>query len=51
MKLERSAAPSLHYEIHDFTDPWKDAPYVILQHGHGRSGRFWYGWVPYLSRF
>jgi 3-oxoadipate enol-lactonase len=51
MKLERSAAPSLHYEIDDFTDPWKDAPHVILQHGHGRSGRFWYGWVPYLSRF
>lgn len=49
--LQRSGAPALHYTIDDHTDPWKNAPYVILQHGHGRSGRFWYGWVPYLSRF
>jgi 3-oxoadipate enol-lactonase len=49
--LERPDGPALHYEVDDFTDPWKDAPYVILQHGYGRSGRFWYGWVTYLSRF
>jgi 3-oxoadipate enol-lactonase len=23
----------------------------VLQHGNGRSSRFWYQWVPYLSRF
>ena len=49
--LERARGPALHYTIDDYTDPWKNAPYVILQHGHGRSGRFWYGWVPYLARF
>ncbi|MBI2216317.1 MAG: alpha/beta fold hydrolase [Candidatus Rokubacteria bacterium] len=49
--LERRGQPTLHYEIDDFTDPWRDAPFLILQHGYGRSGRFWYGWVPYLSRF
>lgn len=47
----KSGRPALHYVIDDYTDPWKNAPYVILQHGNGRSGRFWYSWVPYLSRF
>ena len=42
---------TLSYEIDDFTDPWRKAPYLILQHGNGRSARFWYRWVPYLSRF
>lgn len=41
----------LFYQIHDYTDPWKNAPTLILQHGFGRSGSFWYNMVPYLSRF
>jgi 3-oxoadipate enol-lactonase len=49
--VKRSRAPDLHYVVDDFTDPWKKAPHLILQHGNGRSGRFWYSWVPYLSRF
>lgn len=49
--LERPQGPSLHYEVDDFTDAWKNAPYIFLQHGMGRSSRLWYGWVPYLSRF
>jgi 3-oxoadipate enol-lactonase len=49
--LKRSAAPTLHYVVDDFTDPWKNAPYLLLQHGNGRSAQFWYSWVPYLSRF
>ena len=43
--------PALHYVVDDYTDPWKNAPYILLQHGNGRSGAFWYSWVPYLSRF
>ena len=43
--------PDLHYEVDDFTDPWKHAPVIILQHGFGRSSNLWYRWVPYLSRF
>ncbi|MBY0440296.1 MAG: alpha/beta hydrolase, partial [Burkholderiales bacterium] len=35
----------------DFTDPWRNAPLLILQHGNGRSAEFWYRSVPYLSRF
>jgi 3-oxoadipate enol-lactonase len=49
--LKRPGKPDLHYEIDDYTDPWRHAPYLILQHGNGRSSRFWYSWVPYLSRF
>lgn len=49
--LKRTGKPDLFYEMDDFTDPWKDAPYLVLQHGNGRSSRFWYSWVPYLSRF
>lgn len=38
------------YELDDFTDPWERRPTLILQHGNGRSARFWYRWVPYLAR-
>lgn len=48
--LQRPGEPDLHYTVDDHTDPWRDRPYLILQHGNGRAGRFWYGWVPYLSR-
>ncbi len=50
-ELQRSPDIAIHYAIDDFTDPWDDRPYLLLQHGNGRSGRFWYRWVPYLSRF
>ena len=50
-EVRRGGKPTLHYALDDHTDPWRDAPYLFLQHGYGRSGRFWYSWVPYLSRF
>jgi pimeloyl-ACP methyl ester carboxylesterase len=40
----------LHYELDDFTDPWLRSDTVWIQHGFGRSGRFWYHWVPPLVR-
>ncbi len=49
--LKRPDKPDLFYEIDDYTDPWRAAPYLVLQHGNGRSSRFWYSWIPYLSRF
>jgi 3-oxoadipate enol-lactonase len=49
--LRRTPDIAIHYEIDDFTDPWASRPFLLLQHGNGRSGRFWYRWVPYLSRF
>lgn len=48
--LARPGQPDLHYHIDDYTDPWKKAPTLILQHGFGRSAELWYRWVPYLSR-
>ena len=49
--IERAGQPRLHYAVDDYTDPWKNAPCLVLQHGNGRSSRFWYSWIPYLSRF
>jgi 3-oxoadipate enol-lactonase len=49
--LKRNNKPALHYLVDDYTDPWRDAPYLILQHGNGRSAQFWYRWAPYLARF
>ncbi len=42
---------NIHYEIDDFTDPWEQRPFLVLQHGNGRTGEFWYRWIPYLSRY
>ena len=49
--LRRAGQPALHYTVDDCTDAWRNAPYLILQHGYGRSGKFWYSWIPYLSRY
>jgi len=49
--LQRTPEIAIHYETDDFTDPWSKRPVLLLQHGNGRSGGFWYRWVPYLSRF
>ena len=48
--LKLSGQPSIHYTVDDFTDPWTKRPVLILQHGNGRSGRFFYRWIPYLAR-
>ncbi len=39
----------MYYEVDDFTDPWKPAETLWIQHGFGRSSRFWYHWVPPLA--
>ena len=49
--VERKDGPTLYYELDDYTDPWKSAPTLLLQHGFGRSSQFWYSWIPYLSRY
>ena len=40
---------AMYYEDQDFTDPWRSAETVVLQHGNGKSGRFWFAWVPLLA--
>jgi hypothetical protein len=37
-ELRRAGKPTLHYALDDYTDPWRDAPYLILQHGYGPLG-------------
>lgn len=46
------AAPDLamHYEIDDFTDPWRGKDTILLLHGNAESSAAWYGWVPALAR-
>jgi pimeloyl-ACP methyl ester carboxylesterase len=41
---------SIHYELDDFTDPWEKSDTIWIQHGYGRSGKFWFHWVPPLAR-
>jgi pimeloyl-ACP methyl ester carboxylesterase len=40
---------SMHYELDDFTDPWKPSDTLWIQHGFGRNSRFWYHWVPLIA--
>ena len=41
----------MYYEVDDYTDPWvTEKETVWLQHGVGRSTKFWYHWVPVLGR-
>ena len=48
--LGAGSGVELHYYDDDFTDPWRAAPTILLQHGFSRNGRFWYNWVPLLAR-
>ncbi len=53
MSVESYRGPGgaqLYYRYDDFTDPWEDAPTVVLCHGHPRNSSLWYEWVPLLSR-
>ncbi|NDG49443.1 MAG: alpha/beta fold hydrolase [Rhodospirillales bacterium] len=47
--LKREGKPTLFYAVDDFTNPWEKRPTIVLQHGYGRSGVFWYPWVPILA--
>jgi len=49
--INRRPNATLHYRVDDFTDPWKNAGTIVLQHGYARSSQFWQAWIPYLSRF
>lgn len=40
----------LHYELDDFTPPWRPGETVLLHHGIAKSGLFWRAWVPVLAQ-
>src|SRR5947207_2021379 len=48
--LAASDGLSLAYYIDDFTDPWKNAPTLLLLHAVMGSARRYFAWVPYLAR-
>src|SRR5512146_2126088 len=41
---------NMHYEVDDFTDPWRQPETILLLHGNAESGLAWYAWVPDLAR-
>src|SRR5947209_19951390 len=41
----------MHYEIDDFTDPWRrPAETVLMLHGNAESGLAWWAWAPTVAR-
>ena len=40
----------MHYEVDNFTDPWRSPETILMLHGNAESGLAWYAWVPALSR-
>src|SRR5262249_11270002 len=50
-ECSRSDSAGHYYDVADYTDPWKNAPAILLQHGYARSSFFWTAWIPYLARF
>ncbi len=40
----------LAYDVDDFSDPWKEAPTLLLLHAAMGSARRYYAWVPPLAR-
>jgi 3-oxoadipate enol-lactonase len=40
----------MHYEVDDFTDPWRRPDTILMLHGNAESGLAWYAWVPHLAR-
>ncbi len=45
-----SDSMQLAYDIDDFTDPWKEAPTLLLLHAAMGSAKRYYAWVPALAR-
>ena len=48
--FQASPDAQLHYEVDDFTDPWRTPETVLMLHGNAESGLAWYGWVPSMAR-
>lgn len=51
MCTTRVADIDIHFELADYTKPWRErAPETfLLYHGYGRNMMFWQSWVPLLS--
>jgi 3-oxoadipate enol-lactonase len=50
MKLQLAPDQRLHYEIHDWTEPWSKPESILMIHGFAESAEAWRTWVPLLAR-
>ena len=50
MPIAKLAGIDIHYDITDYTDPWRPSETVLLHHGFGRNLNFWRAWAPLLAR-
>jgi pimeloyl-ACP methyl ester carboxylesterase len=48
--FQPSADLDMHYQVDDFTDPWRTPETILMLHGNAESGLAWYAWVPKLAR-
>ena len=48
--LEVSPGVNLYCQVQDFTDPWSEAPTIVMVHGFAESSASWFAWIPYLAR-
>ena len=48
--FKTSDGVQIAYYVDDFTEPWKDAPILLLLHAAMGSARRYYAWIPHLSR-
>jgi len=50
--MARVAGVELHYDLADYTDPWRTNPAetFLLYPGYCRNVEFWHAWVPLLAR-
>jgi pimeloyl-ACP methyl ester carboxylesterase len=39
----------IHFDLADYSDPWKEPETVLLHHGFARNLEFWRSWVPLLA--
>ncbi len=50
MPFQWIAERKVHYELDDFTCPWRSSQVVFIQHGMGRNTNFWRDWPPRLGQ-
>ena len=48
--FRQSSDLDMHYEVDDFTDPWRQPDTILMLHGNAESGLAWYAWVPKLAQ-
>ena len=49
MAYARIGDIDIHYELADYTPPWRASETVLLHHGFARNMEFWRAWVPMLA--